>query len=505
MSEAIPGVEFEPPPVRVRDAAVVVLVRGDGPGLEVFWVRRGERLAFSGGFYAFPGGSVDRADREAAVSGCPAADAPLLACAIRETFEEAGVLLVPEARDWPAGRLSALRAELLAGAPFGALLAREGVRLDASGLLPAGRWVTPEVSPIRFDARFYLARVPSGTPASVIPGELSDGAWIAPSAALAQWENGGALLHPPNRHALAVLAGFPVESALPRLRRPPFVGDDHVPDRVEFQRGVQLLPLRTPTLPPYRHTNCWIVGTGELAIIDPGSPWPEEQDRLDAYLHQLIDEGLRPSCVLLTHHHRDHAGGALEAGRRLGVPVLGSAETARRVPGVEGRLAGDGDVIELDGPRPMRLRALLTEGHAAGHLCYQEEGSGAVFAGDMVAGGTTVVIDPPEGDLGIYLASLRRLQELGPGTLYPAHGFPIPDGPATLAEYLEHRELRLRQLREALLAGASELADLVERVYADTPPFLHPVARRSALASLLELQRRGEAAEQGGAWHPRRA
>jgi 8-oxo-dGTP pyrophosphatase MutT (NUDIX family) len=209
MSEAIPGVEFEPPPVRVRDAAVVVLVRGDGPDLEVFWVRRGERLAFSGGFYAFPGGSVDRADREAAVSGCPTADAPLLACAIRETFEEAGVLLVPEARDWPAERLSALRAELLAGAPFAALLAREGVRLDARGLLPAGRWVTPEISPIRFDARFYLARVPAGTPASVIPGELSDGAWIAPSAALAQWENGGALLHPPNRHALAVLAGFP--------------------------------------------------------------------------------------------------------------------------------------------------------------------------------------------------------------------------------------------------------------------------------------------------------
>src|SRR5690606_18402098 len=314
---------------------------------------------------------------------------------------------------------------------------------------------------------------------------LSDGGWIRPADALARWEAGSALLHPPNHHALATLAGFPPEDALPRLRTPPFVDEDHVVHRIEFQRGVHLVALRTPTLPPARHANCGGVGPGELALVAPGSPWDEEQARFEALLEELVAEGRRPKCVLLTHHHGDHVGGAHTIARRFGVPILGSAATASRVPGVEGRLA-DGDVVELDGPLPMRLRALLTEGHADGHLCFVEEASGAVFAGDMVAGGSTSVIDPPEGDMGRYLASLRRLLELPAGTLYPAHGFPIPDGPALLEAYLAHRQERMDRIEAVLEDGESTLAAIVERVYSDTPAPLHPVAERSALASLVE-------------------
>lgn len=502
MSEPIAGVHFDPPPARIRDAAVVILVREGQAGTEVFWVRRGEAVSFSGGFYAFPGGTVDPGDRGLSVGGASGdEDAALRLCALRETLEEAGVLLVPGAEALAPERVAELRRRALDGAALPELLRQEGLPLDGSRLVPAGRWRTPDVSPLRYDARFYLARVAPGTPASVIPGELSDGAWIRPEAALARWERGEALLHPPNHHALATLAGLPPESAVARLRRPPFLDTEHVPSRLEFQRGVQMLPLRTPTLPPYRHTNCWVVGTEELALIDPGSPWPEEQARLRAFVSELADEGRRPRFILLTHHHGDHASGALGASQSFGIPVLASAETAARVPGATGRLA-DGDVIELGGAWPMRLRAVLTEGHAPGHLCFLDEGSRALFAGDMVAGGSTVVIDPPEGRLGAYLASLRRLRELGLGTIYPAHGFAIPNGPGKLVEYERHRLERLEQVRAALLDGVDDLPGLVARVYADTPPFLHPVAQRSALASLLELQDRGLAVVDGERWSP---
>jgi len=500
MSESIAGLAYTPPPARVLDSAVVVLVRGqEGAAREVFWVRRGEKLTFFGGFYAFPGGKVDKADRSTPIENCPPGEEALRVCAIRETFEEAGVLLAPGAERIAPERLESMRRELLGGASFAALLSAEGLVLDARALVPAGRWFTPPISPVRFDARMYLATMPAGQAARVIPGELSDGGWIAPADALARWEAGTALLHPPNHHALATLAGFAPEDAVARLRHPPYVGPDHVVDRIEFQRGIHLLPMRTPTLPPAEHTNCWVVGTGELALIDPGSPWAEEQDAFERRVRAMIDEGRTPTCVLVTHHHGDHVGAAVEMGRRLGVPVWGSAETARRVPGVEGRLA-DGDVVELAGPRPMRLRAVLTEGHADGHLCFLEEETRAVFAGDMVAGGSTIVLDPPEGDLGRYLASLRRLIDLPAGVLYPAHGFPIPDGRARLEGYLAHRQARLDEIRNALAAGASVLADIVERVYSDTPTFLHPVAERSALASLIELEKRGQARRTDGGW-----
>ena len=102
--------------------------------------------------------------------------------------------------------------------------------------------------------------------------------------------------------------------------------------------------------------------------------------------------------------------------------------------------------------------------------------------------------------MGLYLASLRRLIDIGAGVLYPGHGFPIPDGRSKLEAYVAHREARMDAIAAALRAGASTLADIVERVYSDTPAFLHPVAERSALASLSELEKRGLARGSGGGW-----
>lgn len=201
-------------------------------------------------------------------------------------------------------------------------------------------------------------------------------------------------------------------------------------------------------------------------------------------------------AVVLTHHHGDHIGGARAVQGRLGVPLWCHAATAERLDWPADRLLTDGEVLELDGPLPMRWRVLHTPGHARGHVCLVDAASRAAVVGDMVAGVGTIVIDPPEGDMAEYLTQLARLRDLPVGTLYPSHGPALPDGPAKLQEYLVHRAAReagvLEVLRDAGPAGL-DLPALVERAYADTPLFMHPVAERQALAVLLKLVAEGRA------------
>src|SRR5262249_45700340 len=157
--------------------------------------------------------------------------------------------------------------------------------------MPAGRGITPQPMPIRFDARFYLVELRPGEEAEIWAGGLTDGEWITPGGGLARWEAGSALLHPPAWHPLEALppAGAP-RAALPLLEDPGKAPwglplREHVVERIEFQRGLLLVPLRTPTLPPATHTNCLLLGDDELWVVDPGSPWPEEQ----AILRSTLD------------------------------------------------------------------------------------------------------------------------------------------------------------------------------------------------------------------------
>jgi len=491
----------------VRPAASVVLVREGG---EVLWVRRGEQLRFAGGFYAFPGGGVDVADAGVpldAGEALGAAEAPCVVAAARELFEEAGVLAVPGAQSISAPERKAMREALLRhpkpvekAASFGDFLARHGLRLDARWFSPAGRWVTPAAMPIRFDARFYLVEMPAGEVAEIWPGELADGEWIQPLEALRRWEQGTALLHPPAWHTLKSLAwagGHP-RDALPLLTAPGKAPwklpiREHVVERIEFQRGLILVPLRAPTLPPATHTNCLLLGDEELWVVDPGSPWPEEQAILRETLDKLAEEGRRAVGVLLTHHHPDHTGGA----QVLDLPIAATRETAERIDFKVDRIVEDGARFEV-GPRGWR--ALHLPGHTRGHLCLIEEGSGAVVAGDLVAGVGTVIVDPPEGDMKDYLDSLDRLLGEKPGCIYPAHGPVIPAGPARLSEYRAHRlqreQLVLGALRRS--TNAAVPAELVPAAYPDVKPDVYPLAERSLLAHLYKLVREGRARESGG-------
>ena len=181
MSEALPGVPAMPPspPATARDAAAVILYRHAPAGLEVFWLKRDKALRFGAGFFAFPGGKVDRDDAAIAVQGAQGLDAALIAAAARELFEETGVLKARGAETLPPLELDEARRAVLAQRErFGDLLRERGFSLHADDFVPAGRWMTPPFLPVRFDARFYLVEAPHAHPAVVWPGELEWGGWV---------------------------------------------------------------------------------------------------------------------------------------------------------------------------------------------------------------------------------------------------------------------------------------------------------------------------------------
>ena len=499
MSEALPGMPPPPLPAKPRPAAVVVPYRRTGAGVEVFWVKREKALRFAGGFYAFPGGKVDPADGAVPVRGAAGEEATIRAAAARELFEETGLLMAEGAEALSPERLKELRRALLAGErKWGELLAESGLRLRTEDFRPAGRWITPPYMPVRFDTRFFLVEAPPHAVAELWPGELTEAAWIEPEAALARWGEGTALLHSPGLYVLQVLARFDTpEAVLARLEAPPHC-PDFVATLVEFQQGLHIIPLVTPTLPPATHTNGYVLGNGELLIVDPGAEDALELEKLKELLSILEGEGMRPVAVVLTHHHWDHVGGVKRVKEQLQVPLWCHEQTADRLDVPVERLLKEGEVLELAGNPPQRWRVLHTPGHARGHICLVDERSRAVVAGDMVSSVSTIVIDPPEGNMRDYLAQLARLRDLPVTTVYPAHGGPIPDGPGKLQEYLDHRAAREARIVEALPPTGATLEQVVERAYSDTPPFLHPVAQRSALATLEKLMEEGRVrAEQG--------
>ena len=241
-------------------------------------------------------------------------------------------------------------------------------------------------------------------------------------------------------------------------------------------------------------TNTIVLGGGieGATVIDPADENP-------AHLDAIINEGAKRGGIrriLITHGHPDHIGGAATLRERLGVPIY--AFNRQGTPIADEEVA-DGTIFSVGEDS---LRAIHTPGHRFDHLCYLLEQARILFAGDLVAGVGTVVISPPEGDLLDYLNSLKRLQGIDIAEMVPSHGPSTRDPQAKLAEYLAHRQQREEQVIEALqiLPKGTTIPAMVQRIYVDVDPRLHPVAARSVEAHLLKLEReaRVRRAEAGG-------
>lgn len=235
-------------------------------------------------------------------------------------------------------------------------------------------------------------------------------------------------------------------------------------------------------------TNSYIVGVGDVAVIDPG---PNEAQHLATLLAQVSD---RLRYVLVTHHHADHAPLARELADRTGASLVAFGYSGLVEPD---RSLRDGDVIELGG---FEICALYTPGHAIDHLCYVatrtlDEAPPILFSGDHIMSGSSVVIAPPEGDMTAYLASLERLvtPDFGSFEIAPGHGSLIQDGPAKVRAYLAHRLDREQMVRDALRAGKATAAELVPRIYTRLAPALVRAATLSVWAHLRRLGDLGEA------------
>lgn len=252
---------------------------------------------------------------------------------------------------------------------------------------------------------------------------------------------------------------------------------------------LQLFPVRTPTLLPATHTNSYALGARQLLLVEPSTPYEDEQRAWIEWARALSSSGRELVAVVATHHHPDHVGGAALLSRELGLPLWAHAETAARIDAPVARHLVDGEEITLAGPRDEVWRVLHTPGHAPGHVCLFEPRSRTVVVGDMVASVGTILIAPGDGDMRLYLAQLDRLGALDASVALPAHGDPIDAPTALFAHYVKHRLAREEKIFGFLerSTAALDAGELVALSYDDVPAAIWPIARLSVEAHLEKL------------------
>lgn len=277
----------------------------------------------------------------------------------------------------------------------------------------------------------------------------------------------------------------------------------------EYGRCDQVSPLirrviaRNPGPFTFVGTGTYIVGRGEVAVIDPG---PDLDEHLDAILAGL-EPGERVTHILITHHHSDHSPLARALKARTGAPVYGCApaavaeeSTIRTEAGADlgfdpdVSLCGGGQVISGPG---WTLEAVATPGHTSNHICFALREENAFFSGDHIMGWSTTVITPPDGDMTDYMESLELVKARGYDVLWPTHGPPIREVTPFIEAYAAHRRAREAQVLKAVQDGYGKITEMVPVLYADVDSRLHPAAARSVFGHMIDLTRRGKVLTDG--------
>ncbi|MEZ5632032.1 MAG: MBL fold metallo-hydrolase [Burkholderiaceae bacterium] len=531
-------------PAPVRPAATVLLLRDSPQGVEVLMTRRSLTASFAPGAYVFPGGGIDAADAQAhgqATRRPTQSDLHLTQAiaAIRESFEELGVLLAvrPDGAPATAKDVAALDRK----APFLPQAAARGLWLAAADVFVLAHWITDRDLPRRFDVPFLVARMPEGQTPVADEAEQFEPVWVRPADALARHKEGHFFIIFPTIRTLerllqyanveAVLADCartdePLWTSCPRAgllaghearymeHEQPYgelelvCPDGQMLHALDWQseapvallKNVQRLTAPNAGFMTGPGTNSYLVGdpdTGYVAI-DPGPADAEHLERL------WRAAGGQIKAIVCTHSHPDHSPGAKPLQAMCAdpkPPILGlpSAPTARAASEfTPDRLLQDNELVALYSSRPGHeithtLRAVHTPGHAANHLCLVLEEDGLLFSGDHILNGSTTVVDPPDGDMTAYLDSLDRLAHLCAGKdlrfILPAHGYVLGDAAGQIARLKAHRLAREAKILAAMQARPEgSMDDWVALAYDDVPERVWPLAKRSMLAHVERLR-----------------
>lgn len=533
-------------PAPLRPAATVLLLRDTAQGIEVLMTRRSMTASFAPGAYVFPGGGIDATDAQAHTQSTRRATQSDLhltqaIAAIRESFEELGVLLARHADGSHVN--TADIAALDRKAPFAAQCRERGLTLAGDEVFVLAHWVTDRDLPRRFDVPFLVARMPEGQSPVADEAEQFEPVWVRPAEALARHAAGGFFIIFPTIRTLEKLQHYPdvdavlaaCASEIPLWTSCPRAGllggkearymEDEAPygelaltcpdgqivhtldwqsaQPVALLRNVQRLTAPNPGVMTGPGTNSYLVGdpgSGYIAI-DPG---PADQEHLQR-LWQAAGGDIR--MIVCTHSHPDHSPGAkpLQALCRTAPPILGlpSAPTARSASAfTPDRALQNQERLTLKSKGPdgetatHTLRVLHTPGHAANHVCLVLEEDGLLFSGDHILNGSTTVIDPPDGDMNAYLESLDALSaacgEHHIEFIAPAHGYVIGEAKTAIAQLKAHRlkrEAKILGVMQARPDGTMD--DWVAAAYDDVDPRIWPVAKRSLLAHVERIESQG--------------
>ncbi|MEZ5427479.1 MAG: MBL fold metallo-hydrolase [Pyrinomonadaceae bacterium] len=495
---------MNPKPATPKDAASVILLNQNLN--KVLWAQRNPKLKFLGGFHSFPGGKVDPDDDSVKVDNCDDREtARLIACAAREVFEEIGVLLARGGERLTKGQRASLHDDLISGRfTFSEILETWGLSIDADDFTYTDCWTTPEFSPLRFKTRFFLAVCPPKQKPYAAIDELRNIEFIEPAQAIELWRRSKALMAPPALQSLRrlVRSKDPETDLLSKDLPATDQSENAKIDHIELNSRLICLPLRTKTLPPATHTNCFIVGKREFVVIDAASKETPEQAKLFALLDKLIEGGGRCRAIIVSHLHPDHFGGEtvlrehLRSKHQTDPPISAHRLTAESLRGkveIE-KFIEDQEIFALrdENGSAFDLKALHTPGHARGHLCFYDEEYGFLLSSDNVVGLGSVLIAPPEGNMSDYLRSLEKMRDLpGLNFLCGSHGPAISEAKGKIEEYIFHRLERERQIIEAVESGAQTPEEVARAVYQNLDPQLFSLAVESVRAHLAKISQEG--------------